>query len=79
MEVAPSMEEEDCKLAQVVPLLKVRHLGDRRFDYLVPASLADRVRVGSVVGVPFGRRSARAVRRGWLKAISHPTNRACGW
>lgn len=55
------MEEEDCIVAQVVPLLKVRHLGDRRFDYLVPGTLTNRVRVGSVVGVPFGRHSARAV------------------
>jgi primosomal protein N' (replication factor Y) len=55
------VEEEDCIVAQVVPLLKVRHLGDRLFDYLVPCALSGRVRVGSVVGVPFGRQSARAV------------------
>ena len=46
---------------QLVPLLRLRHLGDRRFDYLVPPELADRIDVGSVVSVPFGRRTARAV------------------
>ena len=32
---------------------------DREFDYLVPEALGGRVRTGSVVGVPFGRRHAR--------------------
>lgn len=32
---------------------------DREFDYLVPGELADRVRIGSIVWVPFGRRRAR--------------------
>lgn len=32
---------------------------DREFDYLVPAELAGRLRVGNVVRVPFGRRWAR--------------------
>jgi len=48
-------------VVQVVPLLKLRHLGDRRFDYLVPEELAGEVRVGSIVRIPFGRRKAFAV------------------
>ncbi len=32
---------------------------DREFDYLIPGELAGRVRIGSVVWVPFGRRRAR--------------------
>ena len=32
---------------------------DREFDYFVPEALGGRVRIGSVVGVPFGRRHAR--------------------
>ncbi len=32
---------------------------DREFDYLIPGDLAERVRIGSVVWVPFGRRRAR--------------------
>jgi primosomal protein N' (replication factor Y) (superfamily II helicase) len=59
--VAPAMAETNAQVAQLVPLLRLRHLGDRRFDYLVPPGLADRVRVGSVVRAPFGRRTARAV------------------
>ena len=43
-------------IAQVMPLLKLRHLGDRRFDYLVPADLTSRLVVGSVCLVS---RSAR--------------------
>ncbi|OFW60581.1 MAG: primosomal protein N' [Actinobacteria bacterium RBG_16_64_13] len=48
-------------MVQLVPLLRLRHLGDRVFDYLVPPELTDRIHVGSVVWAPFGRRSARAV------------------
>ena len=48
-------------VAQVMPLLKLRHLGDRRFDYLVPADLTSQLVVGSVVSVPFGSRTVRAV------------------
>ena len=29
----------DCGVAQVVPLLRVQHLGDRRFDYVIPEGL----------------------------------------
>jgi len=50
----------DC-VVQVVPLLRLHHLGDRRFDYLVPEGLANEVAVGSVVFVPFGRRRVRAI------------------
>ena len=32
---------------------------DREFDYLIPGELLERVRIGSVVWVPFGRRRAR--------------------
>ena len=43
----------------------LRHLGDRVFDYAVPPELAERVTTGSVVTVPFGRRTARAVVAGF--------------
>jgi primosomal protein N' (replication factor Y) len=59
--VAQAAGLSDYGVAQVVPLLRIHHLGDRRFDYLVPEDLAGRVRVGSVVGVRFGVRSARGV------------------
>jgi primosomal protein N' (replication factor Y) len=59
--VAPVISEEWGEVVQVVPLLKLSHLGDRRYDYRVPPSLSGRIVVGSVVTAPFGRRSARAV------------------
>ena len=46
---------------QLVPLLRLRHLGDRLFDYLVPPELEKLVGAGSVVSAPFGRRMVRAV------------------
>ncbi|MCL5736067.1 MAG: primosomal protein N' [Actinobacteria bacterium] len=49
------------RTAKLVPLLRLRHLGDRRFDYLVPPDLQDRVAVGSIVRAPFGKRTVRAV------------------
>lgn len=61
MWVAPASAERDVRVARVVPLLKLRHLGDRVFDYLVPPSLVDRVTEGSMVTVPFGHRTARGV------------------
>jgi primosomal protein N' (replication factor Y) len=63
MEVAVTspVGERGAAVAQVVPLLRLRHLGDRVFDYLIPAGLSEEVRVGSVVRVPFARRMARAV------------------
>ena len=54
-------EDAGARVVQLVPLLKLRHLGDRRFDYLVPGDLADEVRPGSVVWAPFGQRTARAI------------------
>ena len=59
--VTPDSTTQSGGIARVVPLLRLRHLGDRRFDYLVPPGLEDRVTLGSVVRVPFGRRSVRAV------------------
>jgi len=53
--------ESQAGVVQVVPLLKLHHLGDCSFDYLVPPQLAERVGLGSVVAVPFGRRTVRAI------------------
>jgi primosomal protein N' (replication factor Y) len=61
MKVPPHIGQTECAVAQVVPLLKLRHLGDRRFDYIVPAHLQDLVAVGSVLEVTFSRRQVRAV------------------
>ncbi len=55
-------------VAAVVPLIRVRSLGDRRFDYVVPHELIDGVKVGSVVGVQFSGRSARGVVVGLVQA-----------
>jgi primosomal protein N' (replication factor Y) len=60
-DVAKAAGMSVCGIAQVVPLLRVHRLGDRRFDYLIPDELADRIGVGSVVGIPFGSRAARGV------------------
>jgi primosomal protein N' (replication factor Y) len=60
--VEPTGTQADhARIVQVVPLLKLRHLGDRCFDYLVPEVLGDLVGPGSVVVAPFGRRTARAI------------------
>jgi primosomal protein N' (replication factor Y) len=48
-------------VAQVVPLLRLRHLGDRRFDYLVPPGMRASLSIGSLATVPFGSRRVRAV------------------
>jgi primosomal protein N' (replication factor Y) len=59
--VAPSSIEHNGRIARVVPLLRLHHLGDRRFDYLIPESLADAVSRGSIVTVAFGKRTVRAL------------------
>ncbi len=59
--MAPSAVEDSGRIARVVVLLRLHHLGDRQFDYLIPEHLADELSVGSVVTVPFGKRTARAV------------------
>ena len=59
--MTPALNEQGGRTVQVVPLLRLHHLGDRRFDYLLPSELAPQTGVGSVVYVPFGRRTVRAV------------------
>ena len=59
--MASSSTEHSGRIARVVPLLRLHHLGDRRFDYLIPESLADVVHRGSIVTVPFSKRTVRAV------------------
>ncbi len=49
------------EVVQCVVLLRLHHLGDRVFDYLVPPGLRAEVEVGSLVSVPFRGRPARAV------------------
>lgn len=46
---------------RLVPLLRINHLGDRLFDYLVPPALEGAVEVGSIVRAPFGPRTVRGV------------------
>lgn len=45
---------------------------DREFDYLIPAELVGRVRIGSVVRVPFGRRWVRGFVTGLLGRSDFP-------
>jgi primosomal protein N' (replication factor Y) len=47
-------------IAQVHPLVTARAV-DRAFDYAIPAKLADRVAVGSIVRVPLGSREVDGV------------------
>jgi len=61
VEVTAAVISGDTRVAQVVPLLRLRHLGDRRFDYLIPPDLLERVVRGSLVKVPFGKRQVTAV------------------
>ena len=65
--MTPSLTEHDGRIARVVPLLRLHHLGDRRFDYLVPETLAGPVTRGSIVTVPFGKRTVRAVVLEWRR------------
>ena len=51
---------EPHRRASVVPLLPVWRV-DRAFDYLVPVPLLDKIRVGSLVRVPFGKRKVRGI------------------
>ncbi len=59
--MAPGAAENDGRVARVVPLLRLHHLGRRQFDYAIPDGLTDAVRRGSIVTVPFGKRTVRAV------------------
>ena len=49
---------------------------DREFDYRIPAELQDRVRIGSVVRVPFGRRRARGFVTGLADRSDFPDLKA---
>jgi len=49
------------QVAQVVPLVRARPLGNRVFDYLVPNELLDDVKVGALVRIPLGRQTVRGV------------------
>ena len=59
--MTPSLTEQNGRIARVVPLLRLHHLGDRRFDYLVPDTVGGPISRGSIVTVPFGKRTVRAV------------------
>ncbi|MEO7397332.1 MAG: hypothetical protein ABIW84_02085 [Ilumatobacteraceae bacterium] len=52
-------------VARVVPDLTGL---DRQFDYLVPSDLADRIRIGTSVGVPLNSRRVK----GWVVALGPP-------
>ncbi len=53
--------EDSGRIARVIVLLRLHHLGDRRFDYVIPEQLTAAVSAGSVVTVPFGKRTEQAV------------------
>jgi primosomal protein N' (replication factor Y) len=53
--------EDSARIARVIVLLRLHHLGDRQFDYVIPEHLAGAVSAGCVVTVPFGKRTERAV------------------
>ena len=57
-------------VASVVVLVPAWRV-DRTFDYVVPAALSERVRVGALVRVPFGHRKVRGVVVG-LERVSNP-------
>ena len=54
-------------LAEVVPLVPAWAV-DKTFDYVVPADLAARVSVGSLIRVPFGGRKVRGIVTGLRRA-----------
>lgn len=58
--MAPALQQGG-SVVRVVPLLRLHHLGDRTFDYLVPQELAKEVGPGSIVRIPFGARSVRGI------------------
>ncbi|MCX8032884.1 MAG: primosomal protein N' [Thermoleophilia bacterium] len=49
------------QIVQVVPLVRVRSLANRVFDYLVPQEFEGSVQVGALVRVPLGRQVIRGV------------------
>ncbi|HAL91642.1 MAG TPA: primosomal protein N', partial [Verrucomicrobia bacterium] len=49
---------------------------DREFDYLIPGELIDRVRIGRIVWVPFGRRRARGFVTGLADRSDYPNLKA---
>ena len=56
---APAPEERRT-IASVVPLVPAWRVG-REFDYEIPEKLADKVRAGTLVRVPFGNRKVRGI------------------
>lgn len=61
---------EDLPLvAQVVVLVPAWSL-ERTFDYLVPPDLAEKVKIGTLVRVPFGGRTVRGIAVGTRRAAS---------
>jgi primosomal protein N' (replication factor Y) (superfamily II helicase) len=59
--VAPGSVGDSGRIARVIVLLRLHHLGERHFDYLIPEEMAGAVSAGSIVTVPFGRRTARGL------------------
>jgi primosomal protein N' (replication factor Y) (superfamily II helicase) len=59
--VAPGSVGDSGRVARVIVLLRLHHLGERHFDYLIPEEMAGAVSAGSIVMVPFGRRTARGL------------------
>ena len=64
--MAPSSVEHSGRIARVVPLLRLHHLGDRRFDYLIPEPLAAEVTAGLHRHGAF-RQADRAGRGAWRR------------
>jgi primosomal protein N' (replication factor Y) (superfamily II helicase) len=51
---------------------------DREFDYRIPPHLADAVRIGSRVAVPFGRRTAQGYVVGLVESSAYPNLKEVG-